>query len=99
VIKTGLRLLCPGCDLQVVVLRPGADTNQLSCGGVELIGLDAGVVSPTSHPVAADPALVGKRYTDDGGLEVLCTKAGSGALAANGSPLVPKEARQLPASD
>ena len=41
-----------------------------------------------------------KRYSNEEiGLEVLCTKAGTGTLTVNGAPLLPKEAKPLPASD
>ena len=44
--------------------------------------------------------LLGKRYVDDeSDIEVLCTKAGDGALAVDGRPLVLKTAKPLPSSD
>ncbi|HEY2084895.1 MAG TPA: hypothetical protein VGH54_02475 [Mycobacterium sp.] len=44
--------------------------------------------------------VLGKRYVDEPtGLEVLCTKAGAGPLAADGRQLVIKAAKALPASD
>jgi hypothetical protein len=97
--KTGERLCCPGCSLQIIVLHPPAIAPELSCGGTGLIGLGESATAPGSHPADPAPALLGKRYIDDNGLEVLCTKAGSGELASNGTPLTLKEARQLPASD
>jgi hypothetical protein len=43
---------------------------------------------------------LGKRYTDgEARFEVLVTKPGTNSLAANGVPLVLKEAKPLPASD
>jgi hypothetical protein len=43
---------------------------------------------------------LGKRYISEGiGLEVLCTKAGSGGLVARGIPLEEKRAKPLPSSD
>jgi len=97
--KTGERLLCPGCGLQVIVLRPSAAVIELSCAGVELVGQADSGTSFGSHPADPQPALLGKRYTDPTGLEVLCTKAGSGALTVNGASMALKEAQQLPASD
>ena len=42
---------------------------------------------------------VGRRYADEqAGVEVLCTKAGSGALEVNADPSPPKGARSLPSS-
>lgn len=47
-----------------------------------------------------DGAVLGKRYADDDvGLEVLCTRAGDGALTVDGAPLLLKRAKPLPASD
>jgi hypothetical protein len=47
-----------------------------------------------------DGTLLGKRYADeDLGVEVLCTKAGTGTLALDGTPLPIKAAKPLPASD
>ena len=46
------------------------------------------------------PTLVGKRYVDDQtGVELLCIKAGDGALYVNGERLELKEAKPLPSSD
>jgi len=42
---------------------------------------------------------MGKRYVDEGGAEVLVTKAGVGTLSIGGTPLSLKEAKPLPASD
>ena len=42
---------------------------------------------------------MGKRYVDDGGAEVLVTKAGAGTLSVGSTPLSLKEAKPLPASD
>jgi hypothetical protein len=43
---------------------------------------------------------IGKRYVDDGDtIQLLCTKAGQGTLALDGSPLQLQAAKPLPASD
>ena len=42
---------------------------------------------------------MGKRYVDEGGAEVLVTKAGAGTLSVGTTPLSLKEAKPLPASD
>ena len=47
----------------------------------------------------SDGTLMGKRYVDDGGAEVLVTKAGKGTLSIGSTPLSLKEAKPLPASD
>ena len=47
----------------------------------------------------SDGTLMGKRYVDDTGAEVLVTKAGKGTLSIGSTPLSLKEAKPLPASD
>ena len=47
----------------------------------------------------ADGNLMGKRYVDENGAEVLVTKAGKGTLSVGSTPLTIKEAKPLPASD
>jgi hypothetical protein len=47
----------------------------------------------------ADGSAMGKRYVDEGGAEVLVTKAGAGSLSVGATTLVLKEAKPLPASD
>jgi hypothetical protein len=54
--------------------------------------------SATNSP--ASGTLIGKRYVNAAGdLELLCTKPGAGALAADGAPLAMKGAKPLPSSD
>jgi hypothetical protein len=44
--------------------------------------------------------LLGKRYGDDAsGLELLCTKGGTGALSYDGQALVIRAVKALPSSD
>jgi hypothetical protein len=84
----------------VIVVKASDQDLTLTCGGAEMS--DAKVEAPTGTPAADAQAgtQLGKRYTDDAlGLEVLCTKAGTGTLAANGTPLPLKDAKPLPASD
>ena len=47
----------------------------------------------------ATNSVMGKRYIDATGAEVLVTKAGAGTLTVGSTPLVLKEAKPLPASD
>ena len=76
----------------------GAD---LSCGGAPMTLVSAPPASGSSLAAgAAAGTKLGKRYVDESGkLEVLCTKAGNGSLAANGVLLKEKEAKKLPSSD
>jgi hypothetical protein len=86
----------------VVVVRWSAGEQDLTCGGSPM-------VAPTQHHAApqqtfdtdhATGTLLGKRYgTEDGTVEVLCTKPGRGSLAVGGVPLTVKIAKPLPASD
>ena len=50
-------------------------------------------------PSLSDGNLMGKRYVDETGAEVLVTKAGAGTLSVGSTPLTVKEAKPLPASD
>ena len=55
----------------------------------------------TLDPALSSGSPVGKRFSlaDDPSLEVLVTKGGDGTLAEGSTPLVLKEAKQLPSSD
>lgn len=84
----------------VIVVRAPEGQAALTCGGAEMV--DAKAARPVGDPDPAqqDGTLLGKRYADESlGLEVLCTKAGSGTLAYAGRPLPVKDAKALPASD
>ena len=50
-------------------------------------------------PKFSDGNVMGKRYVDETGAEVLVTKAGAGTLSIGDVPLSIKEAKPLPASD
>ena len=50
-------------------------------------------------PALSDGNLMGKRYVDESGAEILVTKAGAGTLSIGSTPLAIKEAKPLPASD
>ena len=99
-LKAGLRLGCPDCTIEVVVVKAPTSEVKLTCSGSPLVDMD----SPRSqggHPaVEGDGALLGKRYVDEEtDLEVLCTKAGPGALACDGRALTIRGAKPLPSSD
>lgn len=84
----------------VVVRWPDADLD-LTCGGSAMVDAKE-AVGTTGSPDPAQSAgtLLGKRYADEElGVELLCTKAGTGTLAVNGAPLPVKAAKPLPASD
>ncbi|MFK4100312.1 hypothetical protein ACI2L1_09605 [Streptomyces sp. NPDC019531] len=83
----------------VVVVRVPDGDLEITCGG-------AVMTEPGGpHTGSPDPGLtsgtqLGKRYADEAtGVELLCTKAGEGTLAVNGTPLSLKGPKPLPASD
>ena len=99
-LKNGTRLRSQVCDTQVIVVRASATLDDLRCGGapMTLIGDEpSGQAQP--DPALADGTVMGKRYIDDAGAEVLVTKAGTGTLTVGSTPLALKEAKPLPASD
>lgn len=98
--KVGQTLTSTVDATTVVVVRwPDADL-ELTCGGAAMVDAKA---AATTGDLAADQRAgtqLGKRYADEArGVELLCTKAGSGTLALNGTALAIKAAKPLPASD
>ncbi|MFL0274517.1 hypothetical protein [Mycobacterium sp. SMC-19] len=99
-IKSGTRLKSQVCDTQVIVVKTADSLDDLRAGGAPMVPLD----DATSGGAALDPdysggAVMGKRYVDEAGAEVLVTKAGAGTLSIGTVPLSIKEAKPLPASD
>ncbi len=87
-------------ETEVVVVRPAEGHHQLGCGGAAMVPVGTEAVGGTVDPALAEPTLLGKRYEDDvSGLEVLCSKAGDGALTIDGRVLAVKSAKPLPSSD
>jgi hypothetical protein len=98
-IKAGTRLACPGSSVELVVVRPPSAPVSLACGGVDFVPL-AGVTPDPSLAVTGDGPQIGKRYVDeDSGVEVLCSKAGPGALTCNGREMLLKDSKPLASSD
>ena len=99
-IKNGTRLQSQVCDTQVIVVRSADSLDDLRAGGAPMVPIGEAVDESLSLDDAlADGTLMGKRYVDDGGAEVLVTKAGEGTLSIGSTPLALKEAKPLPASD
>jgi hypothetical protein len=95
-LKPGTRLWSTTTSTSVVVVRPPSGDVELTCDAVPL--------AEAEQPARGEPVeggtQLGKRYTDAGsGLELLCTRAGAGVLAADGRPVELVQARPLPASD
>ena len=99
-IKVGSRLACPDCPTEVVVTRATETSAALACSGAVLVALDE-TRPQGGHASASEGApQLGKRYVDEeAGLEVLCTKPGSGELTCEGRALTLKAAKPLPSSD
>ncbi len=100
-LKAGARLRSSVCSTEVMVISVPEGGADLSCGGAPMTLVSAPPAGGYSlAPDAAAGTKLGKRYVDESGkLEVLCTKAGNGSLAANGELLKEKEAKKLPSSD
>lgn len=100
-LRPGQRLRSAVCATEVIVIRAPEGDVDLRCGGSPVGELEGGV-PPAGAPGSGHDTgtLLGKRYADEAlGLEVLCTKAGTGSLAVGDDPLPSKEARPLPSSD
>ncbi|HTW99659.1 MAG TPA: hypothetical protein VMD59_12825 [Acidimicrobiales bacterium] len=99
-LKAGLRLRSATDTSEVVVVKAPADPVDLRCGGHPFVPADA-EVTPQSIEAGFDGGTqLGKRYADeDLGLEILCTKAGEGAISVGETILPVKGAKPLPASD
>lgn len=99
-LKPGSRWVSAVDDTEVIVVKPGAAGLSLECGGYPMV--PAGSDKPAGDgpdPAWAGPTPVGKRFEHDSGLEVLCTKAGTGSLGVDGSILPLKDSKPLPSSD
>jgi hypothetical protein len=100
-LKPGSRWKSAVCDTEVVVMRPPKSAGQLECGGAAMLEIDSTRTEGAAPAAGADSGtLLGKRYGDtQQGLEVLCTKAGAGALSLDGRRLELRAANRLPSSD
>jgi hypothetical protein len=99
-IKNGTRLQSQVCDTQVIVVRSADSLDDLRAGGAPLVPVGSEVSGDfTIDPALSDGNLMGKRYVDEAGAEILVTKAGKGTLSIGATPMNTKEAKPLPASD
>lgn len=99
-IKTGTRLKSQVCDTEIIVVKTGDGLDDLRAGGVPMLEFGADAVSDVVlDPKFSDGNVMGKRYVDETGAEVLVTKSGAGTLSIGDMPLSIKEAKPLPASD
>lgn len=100
-LRPGQKLHSAVCDAQVVVVRAPGKAVEVCCGGAPLLddGQEPGGSAALDATLGEGP-LIGKRYADeDLGLELLCIRAGKGALTVDGRVLGVKGAKPLPSSD
>lgn len=99
-LKPGSRWKSGVCSGEFVVVRAPSDDGELTCGGVPLRAQTSKGPPMTAADPSGEGTMAGKRYAEaESGIELLCTKPGSGALAFAGRPLARKDAKPLPASD
>ena len=97
--RPGDQLASTVCTTRVVVVRFPADRSPLiECGGSPMVAAAPGAKQAPPAPGAA--TLIGKRYVDaTETIELLCTSSGTGPLSCDGTEMVLKSAKPLPASD
>ncbi|MFC9659627.1 hypothetical protein ACFVJ5_05270 [Nocardia sp. NPDC127606] len=98
-VNNGARLRSQVCDTEVIVVKAGSSLDDLRAGGVPMVPLGGERTGDEPDPAFADGNVLGKRYVDESGAEVLVTKAGAGTLSVGTEPLALKGAAPLPASD
>lgn len=100
-LKTGARFKSAVCAGEIMVVSAPGDDVELTCGGHPMVEPGSEVADGASvRPDHAVGIAMGKRYiNEDETLEVLCVKAGDGALAVNGQLLLQKDTKQLPKTD
>jgi hypothetical protein len=99
-IKTGTRLQSQVCDTQVIVVRSSDSLDDLRAGGVPMIPLDGEKTEGAQlDPNFSGGTVMGKRYVDEGGAELLVTKAGAGSLSVGTTLRAQNTAKPLPPSD
>ena len=99
-IKNGTRLQSQVCDTQVIVVRTSDSLDDLRAGGTPMVPIGTESSGDAQlDPAFSDGNVMGKRYVDESGAEVLVTKAGAGTLSIGTTALNLKEAKPLPASD
>lgn len=99
-IKPGSRWKSTVCPAEAVVVRPPKTAGLPQCGGHDMVPLAEPATERAPLDGFAGGCAVGKRYRDEvSGIELLCTKAGQGALGFGGALLAMMETKQLPSSD
>jgi hypothetical protein len=99
-LRPGLRVYSAISEVELVVVTKPSREAVLTCAGVPMVADRPGAQAEESASMSDVGPRLGKRYWDESsGLEVLCTRAGRGALAFDGVELVARSARALPSSD
>ena len=99
-VRPGMRLRSAVCDTEVVVVRAPELGVDLRCGGHPMRPLSGDAPADGLVITETSGTLLGKRYAHEGtGLELLCTKPGSGGLTIGVEPVQLKAAKPLPSSD
>jgi hypothetical protein len=99
-LRPGQKLHSAVCDAQVVVVRAPATVVELGCGGAPMLEDGQQAAGETLDDSLGEGPVLGKRYADEElGLELLCSRAGTGALTVDGRVLALKGAKPLPSSD
>ncbi len=83
----------------MVIRAPDGDVT-LECAGAPMEPLETDGAASGAAGESEQLLLLGKRYeAGSAGVEVLCSKAGSGPLMVDGETLTEKGAKPLPSSD
>ena len=99
-IKNGTRLQSQLCDTEVIVVKTAESLSDLRAGGVAMVPAgEAKSLEKQPDPTLIEGNVMGRRYVDHFGAEVLVTKAGAGTLCTGETPMTVKQAAALPASD
>ena len=98
--RAGQQLVSVVDGTAVIVIKAPAAECTVTCGGVAMASAGGPVTAADPDPALMGGTQIGKRYVDDADtIQLLCTKAGPGTLALDGSPLQIQAAKPLPASD
>jgi len=98
--RAGQQLVSAVDSTAVIVIKAPAAECTVTCGGVAMATAGGPVTTADLDPALMGGTRIGKRYVDDADtIQLLCTKAGQGTLALDGSPLQIQAAKPLPASD
>jgi enoyl-CoA hydratase len=98
--RAGQQLVSAVDSTAVIVIKAPAAECTVTCGGVAMAAAGGPVTAAEPDPTLLGGTQIGKRYVDDADtIQLLCTKAGQGTLALDGSRLQIQAAKPLPASD